>query len=282
MPIHAALSRFLPDRVRPRILAVLWIGLACAAAAGFGLAAATGAVLPAGPFLAALGAAGAGLSVLLWGLLAPVALIARAVESWGRTGRVLSLPEEDADELGRTMTGINRLLARAQRSLDRSWSAEDCDPATGVLTRAAAERLLGDAGAGWLIGLEIGGCDGFASRHGRERAEEFLCEVAHNCTDIVRQDDIVARFGSHGFLLYLPGAPEQVARRIVGGLSRRLGFDDDGARRDGLTVCYGIAGFAGGGAVAEGLRDVARAVAMAQARGPGAVAAPSAAAATAA
>ena len=266
MPVYALFQRLFPVAYGTKIVVAVWLGLG--AAAGFEWA--LGVADPPALWLGVVG--GTLASVLVAGLLAPLRAIDRTLSQWGRTGRVLTLPDHHSDDMGLLMARMNLLLARAQRSLESSWRAADVDPLTGALSLQGAERLLADAGSGWLIGITIAGFDDLAGRHGAEVAEELIQHVAHVCTQTVRQDDMVARSGEARFLVFLPGASRAVAGRIADRIDSRL----DLGTAD-LTACFGIAAYPGGGDTGPALDEVARALDAALARLPAGAGASSAA-----
>lgn len=259
MPVYALFHRVFPVSYTAKLLIAVWLGIGAAVGVAWTLGAA------AWP-LAAVGALGGVIaSALLTGLLSPLRRIELTLSQWGRTGRVLTLPDHFTDDMGLLMLHTNLLLARAQRTLDSSWTAADVDPLTGTLNVDGAERLLADAGAGWLIGIAIGGFDDLAGRRGSAAAaEEVLAHVAHVCTQTVRQDDMVARTGEARFLVYLPGASREVAGRIADRIDTRL----DLGHAD-LTACYGVAVYPGGGDVTAAWMEVGKALDAALARLPG-------------
>lgn len=193
-------------------------------------------------------------------LMAPIRQLNETLEKWGQTGRVQHLHLGTSDEFGVILSRTNVLLARAQRNLDRAWSDKDCDPITGALTHNAFNRLLEDAGSGWLIGFDIGGFAAFRKVHGQTISDEFLIHVAHTCTEVIRQDDMVSRFEDHAFVVFLPGASQDVAERIVGRISAELGMNSGTARKDGLRTDFGIAAYPGGGDVGAAIEEVRSAI----------------------
>ncbi|WP_368184693.1 GGDEF domain-containing protein [Aestuariibius sp. HNIBRBA575] len=188
-------------------------------------------------------------------LLKPVGRLAFTMREWGRTGRVLPLPEGYTDDIGTLLARTNRLLARAQRSLDRSWTEEDSDPLTGALNLQGAERLLVDAPAGWLIAMDLDKFDLINVDLGRREGDRILCDVVQICSDVLRQDDMLARIDSDMFLVFLPGASREVAGRISARLGRAI--SEDIFKGDlTLTASFGLANYQGGGEVSALLTEV--------------------------
>lgn len=181
-------------------------------------------------------------------LLKPLGRLAYTMREWGRTGRVLPLPEGYTDDIGTLLARTNRLLARAQRSLDRSWTEEDSDPLTGALNRQGAERLLRDAPAGWLIAMNLDRFDDVNVDLGRKEGDRILCDVVQICSDVLRQDDMLARIDSDSFLVFLPGASREVTGRISARLGRAIS-EDIAKGNSVLTASFGLANYPGGGDV---------------------------------
>lgn len=266
MGLYAFLDSLFPGRFAFKSVVLLWFGLAAGVVSG--LVAGGGIV----PLAIALGTAGVLTTCLVLWLHVPLSRLGSTLESWRKTGRIRPLPDRFGDDLGRIMIHTNVLLARAQRTLDRAWSEDDCDPITGALEKSAVVRHLKDAGAGWLIGFEIAGFEAFRAAHGPSISDEFLVHVVHTCTEAVRQDDMVARIEDHRFLVFLPGAGQEISERLVTRISQELGMNNGVVRRDGLAASFGIAAFEGGSDVDAAFGRLGHAIGQAQAMGPGAVA----------
>ncbi len=264
MPVYALFCRLFPNSYGAKFFAAVLFGQAIALAA---------ALLPGGSPLVAVAGAAAGfaLSVVLIGtLLVPVRKLATTVDVWGRTGRVVTLPEAYHDDLGRLLARTNLLIARAQRSLDTSWSEADSDPLTGALNRQGAERLLRDASAGWVIAFDIDHFGKVNDTLGREEGNRVLRDLVQACARTLRQDDILARTGPDEFLIFLPGATRAVAHRIA----RRIGkvvAEEIESGPTALSASFGVTDYPGGGEVEDTLLAVSAELHKARAEGGGQV-----------
>ena len=257
------LQRLLPFAYRGKVLASLWA--VCLLGAALGLALGGD---PTTHLVVAAASGGLG-TVFLLILLAPVRQLMESIAAWGRTGRVVPLPEDVGDDFGLALVRINLLMARAQRTLDTSWTEMDSDSLTGVLNSSGAERILGDAGAGWLIGIDLLALGLVTETGGPRLADDILIRVAQTCTEIVRQDDMVARLSDNRFVIFLPGAPREVAGRIVGRIAAQMG--PDGGSGQDVPACFGIVRFAGGGDPQQCLVELNAALDTARQRGAGSV-----------
>ncbi|KAA9010379.1 GGDEF domain-containing protein [Histidinibacterium aquaticum] len=268
MPLYAALARLFPDSYLAKISAVVCAGFALPVLGLLAHALRQGS-LDATLLTVTVSGCCAGLVLALTGLRAlldPVFQVARALDRWGRTGQMRVLPEGHGDEIGALMVHANRLIARAQRSLDQPRREADTDPLTGALNRRGAERLLRDAPSGWLLLVDL---DGFASvnaRHGMAEGDRVLREVVQAGSRLLRRDDLFARIGGDELLVFLPGAPRRVARRIADGLRASIA-DCAPSEGPGLTASIGLASHPGGEALEEALEIAAAELARAKAEG---------------
>ena len=260
VPVYALFSRFFPRSFGAKLMAAVLIGQAVALAAALGSGAA--------PLIVTAGAAvGAALSAaLIGGLLVPVQKLATTVDIWGRTGRVVPLPEEYGDDLGRLLARTNSLIARAQRSLDVSWSEEDSDPLTGALNRGGATRLLQDAGAGWLIAFDLDHFGKVNDTLGREGGNRVLRDLVQAGAGILRQDDMLARTGPDEFLVFLPGATRAVAERISRRIGKVLSHEIDSGTLT-LSATIAITDYPGGGDVDDVFQTLAKELQKTRAEG---------------
>lgn len=249
MTLYRFLSRYFPDSYVAKFFAIVFAGFALplAGIAVFALGEGTEAVDPA--LIAVIFAAScAGLVIALMGLralLEPMLLIAEVLDRWGRTGQVQILPESYGDEVGVLMVRTNRMMARAQRSLDQSRRESDTDPLTGALNRRGAERLLRDAPAGWLMLMDLDRFREVNDRCGNAEGDRILREITQVCTNILRQDDVLARIGGEEFLIFLPGAPRHVAARVAERLRAEIA-QTVVQRGATLTASIGLAAHSGG------------------------------------
>lgn len=248
MPFYAVLCRAFPLSHGNKMSLALGVGYAVALC----IAALYQAV--SAPLVVGLLAGWAISSGLIQFLLTPIRAINRSVAVWGQTGRVTALPNGVQDDMGQLMARINLLMARAQRSVDTSWSEDQSDLLTGALNMAGAEKVLQDAGAGWLIGFDLAGHDGFVEAQGQASGDKLLLHLTHNMTETVRHDDMVARIRPGRFLIFLPGASGEVADRIVDRIVTRVDLSD--AKSLGVDLCFSVARFEGGGEPQEAVARI--------------------------
>ncbi|EAR51467.1 putative signal transduction protein [Oceanicola granulosus HTCC2516] len=226
MGLYQLLSRSIPDSFVAKLFLVAFLGqmLPLVGLALYLLPSGLGGADP-GLIAVICAAVCAGLVLSFLGLralLEPVLLTAGALDSWGRTGQMPALPEQYRDEVGILMIRVNRMMARAQRTLDHSRRETDTDPLTGALNRRGAERLLRDATTGWLMLIDLDRFGPVNAVHGRAEGDRMLRDVARVCASVIRQDDLLARVGGDEFLVFLPGAPADIALRIADRLRQRL------------------------------------------------------------
>lgn len=246
MVLYRLLSRPFPDSFVAKAFAVVCAGFAMPALGllAYGLQGGADRTLIA----VVLASGTAGMVMVLLGmraLLDPVFVVAGALDLWGRTGQLQILPEGFADEVGVLMVRTNRMMARAQRSLDQSRREADTDPLTGALNRRGAERLLRDAPAGWLMLIDLDRFREVNDRSGHADGDRILREVVQVCADALRQDDVLARFGGEEFLVFLPGAPRDVAAGVAERLRREIA-ERVTVRGMVLTASVGLAHHPGG------------------------------------
>jgi diguanylate cyclase (GGDEF)-like protein len=258
MVLYRLLARAFPDSFVAKVFAVVGAGFAlpCLGGLAYGIQVGLAGDRTLIAVLLASGTAGLVLAFLgMRALLEPVFVVAGALDRWGRTGQLQILPEDFADEVGVLMVRTNRMMARAQRSLDQSRCEQDTDPLTGALSRRGAERLLRDAPPGWLMLIDLDRFRDVNDRVGPAEGDRILREVVQVCADVLRQDDLFARIGGEEFLVFLPGAPRDVAARVAERL--RCGIADKVTVRGGaLTASVGLAHHPGGEGVESAL-DIA-------------------------
>ncbi len=92
------------------------------------------------------------------------------------------------------------------------------DPLTGLGNRSALRRRL-DAATGdvTLVAIDLDGFKPVNDVHGHATGDEVLQVVAERLRSVVREDDLVVRFGGDEFAVVLADdAPEEAAGRLAG------------------------------------------------------------------
>lgn len=115
------------------------------------------------------------------------------------------------------------LSSWAVEGWERSRELLGLDVSTGLMGKERFERALGRSlGLAKRQGnvLSVAGFEtGLAAvrrKHGDLRCEELAAEFAHHLLTTLRVTDVVARWGRDRFLVLLPGARAEDARRVVG------------------------------------------------------------------
>ncbi len=124
------------------------------------------------------------------------------------------------------------------------------DPLTGLLNRRGLETLLGDEELD-LLSIAMADIDHFKrvnDEHGHTVGDVVLRVVAERLAKAVRQTDAVARVGGEEFLLVLPGAHIEVARRVCERARRSISDHpiEVGGSSLRVTISFGVAQHAAG------------------------------------
>jgi len=132
------------------------------------------------------------------------------------------------------------------------------DPLTGLLNRRGLDTLLGDESLE-VLSIAMADIDHFKrvnDEHGHAVGDVVLQVVAERLAAAVRQTDAVARVGGEEFLLVLPGASLEVARRVCERARRSIRDTpiEVGGTSLPITLSFGVARRA----EAESREDVTR------------------------
>ena len=112
------------------------------------------------------------------------------------------------------------------------------DPLTGLGNRSALRRRL-DAATGdvTLVAIDLDGFKPVNDVHGHATGDEVLQVVAERLRSVVREDDLVVRFGGDEFAVVLADdAPEEAAGKLV---SRVVATLEAPIELEGLTLTIG-------------------------------------------
>ena len=126
---------------------------------------------------------------------------------WIAAAVVLALAVAVVALLYRRVSVINRRLAHNQAFL-RAQSQRD--PLTGLANRRglhdmAATHKLEQAFTGALLLIDIDHFKRINDGHGHASGDVVLVEMARRLSEVVRQEDLVVRWGGEEFLVYMPG-----------------------------------------------------------------------------
>jgi diguanylate cyclase (GGDEF)-like protein len=167
---------------------------------------------------------------------------------WFASALVLLLAMTLVALLYKRVRAINRSLAHNHAFL-RAQSQRD--PLTGLANRrglhdAAHSRGVDQVFSGALALVDIDHFKHVNDGHGHAAGDTVLVEVARRLSEVMRDDDVVARWGGEEFLIYMPGggAPQAqaLAERVlqaVGG--RPVALANGQSLR--VTVSVGYGGF---------------------------------------
>lgn len=196
-------------------------------------------------WIAAAVVMGAALSALaLRALLAPVYLLAEAVDLWGRTGQARTLPSQYRDELGLLMRRGNRLMARVPHPPRFARREAEIDALTGALNRRGIRRMMREAPAGWMMSIRLDQEAAIDAELGPFGREGILRDAAQLWSALLRWEDVLGRWDEGDFLVFLPGTPDDIAERVAERLRRELARTLK-AGRGAVTASFGLAPYPG-------------------------------------
>jgi diguanylate cyclase (GGDEF)-like protein len=144
---------------------------------------------------------------------------ARRLQQWGSAAAACILLALAIAFVARRQAERNRLLARRNDAL--RVQAEH-DPLTGLANRAHLQPRLGEAGnaafAGALFMIDIDHFKDINDRHGHAAGDAVLVDIARRLETVLRDHDLVVRWGGEEFLVLVDTMP--VAEAIA--LAQRL------------------------------------------------------------
>jgi diguanylate cyclase (GGDEF)-like protein len=122
------------------------------------------------------------------------------------------------------------------------------DPLTGVMNRQAFDIMLRQSMMdfernGRPLSVILFDIDSFKlinQRHGYEAGDEVLREVAQVTKEVVRENDIITRWGSEEFLIFLRECDLEVAARLADKLRAAIAAHDFGLGEE-VTASVGVA-----------------------------------------
>jgi diguanylate cyclase (GGDEF)-like protein len=136
---------------------------------------------------------------------------------WFAAALLLALAMGAVAMLYRRVRAVNRSLAHSQAFL-RAQSQRD--PLTGLANRRglhdlAAAQQLELAFSGALLLIDIDHFKRVNDGHGHAAGDVVLVEVSRRLAEVVREDDLVVRWGGEEFLVYMPGVTLEQAQALA-------------------------------------------------------------------
>jgi diguanylate cyclase (GGDEF)-like protein len=155
-----------------------------------------------------------GFMAMLWlhqGLLAPVVMSSAAMKKYLDEGQAPKMPAGFYDDAGRLMGRTQYVLELLERWGARIESLTDLDDMTGVYTRRAGEKRLGeeiarserDKTTFHAVLVDLRGFRTIREDHGYGAGDICLVQLAADLIANTRKGDWIARWGSDRFLLGL-------------------------------------------------------------------------------
>lgn len=162
--------------------------------------------------------------VALRGTLAPVDNLQEALEHYRDHG--FDTPRPDHEQRGDLVFLVDSLLGRVQAELQQSRTVADTDPLTGLLNRRGFDRHLVAGERGSIIFVDLDRFKRVNDRLGHDAGDLVLSSAADLLRAVLRQGELVARFGGEEFVVFLPGTDladaSHVAERIRSSAERHL------------------------------------------------------------
>ncbi|MEL7088417.1 MAG: GGDEF domain-containing protein, partial [Planctomycetota bacterium] len=142
-------------------------------------------------------------------------------------------------------------------------NAADTDPLTGLLNRRGFDRYRAGVETGSIIFVDLDNFKEVNDRLGHDAGDVVLSETADLLRSVLRQGELVARFGGEEFVVFLPeidlATAAQVADRIRQSAERNLSTE-----LGRVTISAGVAEQAKNERFAEALHRADQAVYMAK------------------
>lgn len=155
-------------------------------------------------------------TVVIWALremLAPIDELERALEFYRENGLEQDRPHDrDQSDLVHMVDG---LASDARAQLDRSRTAADTDPLTGLLNRRGFDRKRAGAATGSIVFVDLDNFKEVNDRLGHDAGDIVLSATADLLRSVLRQGELVARFGGEEFVVFLPGIDLSTAAQVA-------------------------------------------------------------------
>lgn len=174
----------------------------------------------------------------------------------------LAVPERDGDGSIRYVCLLTRDITQLKELEEKLEIEAQQDHLTGLATRRHFERMAGSAADGTTVGLCLVDLDDFKAvndAHGHHIGDRVLATIAARLANVVRPQDLVARYGGDEFAVLVPDVTiedmEHLATRIVAAFEDPITIDGWSSR---ITVSVGIV--VGSGSVDELMQQADRAL----------------------
>ena len=169
--------------------------------------------------LAIAGVAILSVTGVIWALrelLAPIGELQRALTFYRENGldQARPLTESNGDG-GNLVYLVDGLVSDARAELDLSRTAADTDPLTGLFNRRGFDRYHTKGVRGSIIFLDIDHFKRVNDRLGHEIGDIVLSAAADLLRSVLRQGELVARFGGEEFIVFLPGVELETAAHVA-------------------------------------------------------------------
>jgi diguanylate cyclase (GGDEF)-like protein len=139
-------------------------------------------------------------------------------------GVVAALPPQAREAIrGRMETQIaselqDELVGHLASTLGHYMDAARTDQLTGLLNRRGLAEQLLELGRRWTLGVMMADVDGFKrinDHHGHRVGDAALQQVGGRLRSVVRQRDLVARWGGDEFLVVCPDITEEAIAPVA-------------------------------------------------------------------
>jgi diguanylate cyclase (GGDEF)-like protein len=170
--------------------------------------------------------------VLVHGMLAPVRIVAQALEDYRQQKQLPTLPRHLSDEAGFLLEQVQDTLEELDASLTKLARAAETDPLTGIgnrrwLTNRAEEQIARARRQSTALSVILFDLDRFKAindQYGHAKGDAVLVAVSRYVKGELRSSDLFARTGGEEFCIVLPKAALDeaitVATRIQKGLAQ--------------------------------------------------------------
>ena len=203
--------------------------------------------------IAIFGVAILSVTAVIWAvreLLAPIDELERALTFYRENGLEGRRPQ--SEHRGNLLYLVDGLVSDARAELNQSRNAADTDPLTGLFNRRGFDRARVKGTTGSIIFLDIDEFKQVNDRLGHDAGDIVLSATADLLRNVLREGELVARFGGEEFVVFLPGmdlrTASQVAERIRASAERTLATE-----LGRVTLSAGVAHQADGEAFATAL-----------------------------